>query len=220
MVATADPETQLEWELITASYADTSTNEVLITFLVSRCRALELLQTTQSQKTGTANTRSSHSTGNKFSAPSYIYVTTLLQFSLCSGSNRRFKYDIYLKLHSKQRLTHVMKSGLCFNCMQPFTKDHSFSKHVCRQSNKRHYTLTHLVRQNQSKIDKKSTNISLPADLKGNRTAQINTYCSFKRNPGIKIVCNIHFLCSEYSVQYFPCRLLLDSASQSHFITD
>jgi len=50
MLVTIDPETLREWELITASRTDTPTTAELITFLESRCRALELLQTTQSLK--------------------------------------------------------------------------------------------------------------------------------------------------------------------------
>jgi len=48
MRATLDSETQREWDLNTASRADTPTTAELVTFLESRCRALELLQTTQS----------------------------------------------------------------------------------------------------------------------------------------------------------------------------
>ena len=44
MLATLDPESQREWELITASLADTPTTAELATFMESRCRALELLQ--------------------------------------------------------------------------------------------------------------------------------------------------------------------------------
>ena len=50
MLATLDPETQREWEFITASRTDTPTTAELVTFLESRCRVLELLQTTQSLK--------------------------------------------------------------------------------------------------------------------------------------------------------------------------
>ena len=50
MLATLNPETQREWERITASRADTPTTAEFFTFLVSRCRALELLQTTQTLK--------------------------------------------------------------------------------------------------------------------------------------------------------------------------
>jgi len=50
MLAKLDPETQREWELITASRADTPRTAELATFLESRCRALELHQTNQSLK--------------------------------------------------------------------------------------------------------------------------------------------------------------------------
>ena len=39
MLAAIDPETQREWELITASRIDIPTTEELVTFLESRCRA-------------------------------------------------------------------------------------------------------------------------------------------------------------------------------------
>jgi len=64
MLATLDPETQREWELIIASRADTPTTAELVTFLESRCRAFELLQTTQSLKVVPNNSRSSQLIGN------------------------------------------------------------------------------------------------------------------------------------------------------------
>jgi hypothetical protein len=53
MLATLDAETQREWELITASRADTPTTSELISFMESRCKVLELIQTTQSVKAST-----------------------------------------------------------------------------------------------------------------------------------------------------------------------
>jgi len=87
MLATLDPETQREWELITASRADTPKTAELVTFLESRCRALELLQTTQSLKVVPTVSPSSHTTGNKVSK-SYSNVATQLQCSLCNESHR------------------------------------------------------------------------------------------------------------------------------------
>jgi diphosphomevalonate decarboxylase len=54
LLASLDGETQREWELITSPRADTPTTAELITFLESTCRALELLQTTQSPRSVTA----------------------------------------------------------------------------------------------------------------------------------------------------------------------
>jgi len=113
MLATLDPEMQREWDLITASHTDTPTTAELVTFLESRCRALELLQTTQSLKIIPATSRPSHSTGSKVSKPSYSNVATQLHSSLCNGSHRRFKCVKFLKMQAKQRLNYAKQSGLC-----------------------------------------------------------------------------------------------------------
>jgi hypothetical protein len=96
MLATLDGETQREWELITASPADTPTTAELVTFLESR---LELLQTTQSLKTATASSRSSHPAGSKVGKPAcsnsynalcamgYMDCLNVTNLSSCNLSN-------------------------------------------------------------------------------------------------------------------------------------
>jgi hypothetical protein len=130
MLATLDAETQREWELITVSRADTPTTAELFTFLESRCWALKLIQTTQSLKT-TSTPQSSHSTGSKVSKPSYFNIATQLQCSLCNKSHKLFKCGRFLKIQPKQRLNYAKQVGLCFNCLQQFTKTHTCSKQVC-----------------------------------------------------------------------------------------
>ena len=97
MLATLDPDTQREWELITTSRAVTPTTADLDTFLESRCRHLELLQTTQSLKVVPTTSRSSHTTGTKVSK-SYSNLATQLQCSLCNVSHKIFKCDKILKM--------------------------------------------------------------------------------------------------------------------------
>jgi len=220
MLATLDPETQQEWELITALRADTPTTAELVTLLESRCRALELLQTTQSLKVVPTSLHSSQSTGKKVSK-SFSNVATQLHCSLCNGSHRLLKCDKFLKMQGRQCLKHTKQSGLCFNCLQPFTRNHTCSKQVCRQCHKRHHTLLHIDRQLQSNNDKGSAISSPPADARGSSTADVSTYCSFKgktRNH-ILLVTAIVEVQNKFG-QYVPCRALLDSASQSHFITE
>ena len=219
MLATLDPETQREWEFITASRTDTPTTAELVTFLESRCRALELLQTTQSLKVVPVTSRSSQSIGNKVSK-SYSNVATQLQCSFCNGSHRLFKCDKFIKMQPRQRLNYVKQSGLCFNCLQQFTRNHTCSKQVCRQCHKRHHTLLHIDRQFQS-VNDKGSETNGPADARGSSTAEVNTYCSFKGKPRNQILLATAIVeVQNKSGQYVPCRALLDSASQSHFITE
>ena len=83
-LVTLDADTQREWELDTASHADTPTTAELILFLKSRCRALELIHNTQSLKVTTAPSRFSSST-TKVSKPSYSLLATQEQCPLCKG---------------------------------------------------------------------------------------------------------------------------------------
>jgi len=219
MLATLDPETQREWELITASRADTPTTAELVTSLESRCRALELLQSTQSLKVVPTTARSSQSTGNKVSK-AYSNIATQLQCSLCNGSHRLFKCDKFIKMQAKQRLNHAKLSGLCFNCLQPFTRNHTCSKQVCRQCHRRHHTLLHIDRQFQS-INEKGSVTNGHSDARGSSTAEVNTYFSSKGKARNQILLATAIVeVQNKSGQYVPCRALLDSVSQSHFITE
>ena len=92
---------------------------------------------------------------------------------------------------------------------------------MCRQCHKRHHTLLHIERQNQSQNYKGPANNNPPVDAKGKTTTEVNTYSSFKSKPRNHILVaatTVEFL--NKSGQYVPRRALLDSASQSHFITE
>ena len=178
MLATLDLETEREWELITASRADTTTTAELVPFLESRCRAFELLQTTQSLNIVNNISRSSQLDGKKVNK-CYSNVATQLQYSLCNGSHRLFKCDKFLKMQAKQRFNYANQSGPCFSCLQPYTMSHTCSKQVCRQCHKGHHILLHIDRLNQT-INNKGLANNGPADARGSSSAEVNTYCLFK----------------------------------------
>jgi len=121
-----------ERELFTVSRADTPTTAELVTSVDSRCRVLELLQTTQSLKVFPNILCSSPSTGNKV-IKTYSDVATKLQFLFGNKSHRHIKCDKFLNMQTKKRLNHAKKSGLCSNRLQLFTRNHTCSKQMCRQ---------------------------------------------------------------------------------------
>jgi hypothetical protein len=220
IITTIDSNTQREWELLTASRTDVPTTAELIAFVKSRCKALELLQTTQALKAGTPAPRSSHSAGTKVSKPFYSNVATQLQFPLCNGSHRLYQCDSFLKMQMKQRFNYVKQSGLCLSCLQLSTKTHTCSKCVCRQCHNNHHTLLHMSRQNQS-VNNRRPGTNQSAGAQGNSTAGVNTYCLFKGKPrNLILLATAIVEIQSKSGQYVPCRALFDSASQSHFITE
>jgi hypothetical protein len=181
ILTTIDSNTQREWELLTASRTDVPSTEERIAFMESRCKALELLQTTQSMKASTTTPCSSRPAGGKVSNLLYCNVATQLQSPLCNGSHRLFHCDKFLKLKSKQRYNYAKQSQLCFNCLQHYIKNHTCSTHVCRHCHNKHHTLLH-IRKTQSVNNRRSvTNQS--AGAQGNSTAEVNKYCSFKGKP-------------------------------------
>jgi hypothetical protein len=128
----------------------------------------------------------------------------------------------FLKLQPKQRLNHAKQRGLCFNCLQLFVKDHAFSKQVCRKCQKRHHTLLHINKQNQATNDNGSTtNNNISANTKCSINTEVNTYHTLKRKSRNHILLARAVVeVKNKSGQYVPCRALLDSGSQSHFITE
>jgi hypothetical protein len=220
MLAKLDADTQREWELIIASRQDMPTTEELITFLGSRCKALELLQNTQSVKASTAPARNSQPSSSKVSKPAYTNVATQVQCPLCNGPHRLFRCDKFSKLQPRQRLNQARQLRLCFNCLQVYSKNHTCSQQTCRQCHQHHHTLLHI--DSQANYDRRSTTNTNPsADAETTSATEGNTYCSLKGKP------RNHILLATDTVeiknkagQYVPCRALLESASQSRFITE
>jgi len=169
-------ETQREWELITALREDIPSTLDLITFLESRCRALELLQNTQSVKTVTASPRQPLTYRGKVSKPSYSNVVTQTQCTLCNGLHRSFKCDKFLKLQPQQRLHYAKQQRLCFNCLKLFDKDHTCSKQVCHKCQNKHHTSLHLDSQTQATNNGFLTRNNQSANTKGVTSANVNTY--------------------------------------------
>jgi hypothetical protein len=128
MLAILDAEMQREWELITASRAVTPMALELVNFLESSCRALKLIQTTQSLKASTAPSWPSTSMGHKVSKFAYSNVAKQAQCPLCNGSHKVFRCDKFIKLQPKPN------KGLCFNCLQSFTKNHMFKPNMSSMS--------------------------------------------------------------------------------------
>jgi len=90
---------------------------------------------------------------------------------------------------------------------------------MCHQYHKKH-NLLHRNNQNQTVNDKGSTTNNRSVDAKGITTTEVNTYCSLKGKPRNHILfatAIVEF--RNKSGQYVPCRTLLDSAFQSHFVT-
>jgi hypothetical protein len=124
-------------------------------------------------------------------------------------------------MQRRQRLNHAKQLNLCFNCLQIFSKNDQCSQQLFRQCNKKHHTLLNIDKQSQTRDKRSRTNNSLAADTKRSTNKELRTYCSLKGQPKnhILLATAIVEVQNKFG-QYIPCKALLDSASQSHFITE
>ena len=133
----------------------------------------------------------------------------------------------------QQRRNYVRQSKRCFNCLQVYTRKHTCSEQVCRKCNARHHTLLHFDKYHQH-FKARSVNNLAPTTAKGTSThkkltvnkqnnapTEVNTYCTFKGRPQNQVLLATAIVdIRNKAGHYVPCRALLDSASQSHFITE
>jgi len=120
----------------------------------------------------------------------------------------------------QQRLKYTKQSRWYFNCLQPYVRKHTCSRQVCFQCHNKHHTWLHINVHNLQN-DKGLTNHYWFADVRGNQTAELNTYCSFKSKQQKEILLATSIVeLRKNPGEYIPSRILLDSASQSHFITE
>jgi hypothetical protein len=222
MTATLDNETLQQWEQFTTNRMELPTTTELITFLEALCRTLELIQNTQSSSTATVSPRAQQSAKAKVSKFSYCNVVTPTQCTLCNESRRLFKCDKFLNIQPRQRHNYAKQQGLCFNCLQPYFKGHTCSQQQCHICHRGHHTLLHIAKQPQvANANRLATNTSSPSPAQGSTGAQVNTYHTLKgksRNHVLLATAVVEV--RDKSGQYIPCRALLDSGSQSHFITE
>jgi hypothetical protein len=112
MLASLDSETHQQWEQLTAARSEVPTTSDLITFLESRCRALELIHNTQSSNTATLSPRTQQSMRTKVSRSPYCNFLRTTQCILCNESHRFFKCDMFINMQHKQRHNYVKEQRL------------------------------------------------------------------------------------------------------------
>jgi hypothetical protein len=82
LLSVLDSETHKQWEKQAATQKDVPSTTQVMAFLEQRCKALELIQTSQASNATTASSRHTSVSGNKVSQTSRFYMTTRSQCPL------------------------------------------------------------------------------------------------------------------------------------------
>lgn len=157
--------------------------------------------------------------------------------SFCSENHSSYSCSSFLKLPIADRLIKVRELRLCFNCLCP---GHSViscqSTGRCRTCNKLHHTLLHFVdnrstlHQNcgSNSVDVSSTSGKLSVDSSSSKqstseTTGVSSHVNHSSEPAISsqvfLSTAVVVIKNQHGDQTL-CRMLLDSGSQSNFITE
>ena len=208
-----DNVTNREWETHIQSQVDndlpTLTN--LLNFIMQRCCILEALNQTPIDSTSQ----------NKSNKPTVSHVASQIICPFCKESHLLYSCRELLKLPVPQRISQVKALKLCLNCLKSGHFLNKCSSGTCRKCKEKHNTILH-IDASPSNSSPQSTVISGASQI-APKTVSVSTSdsnCNHASNTSTTILATA--LVDVLDIRNIPhtARVLLDSGSQSSFITE
>lgn len=198
-----------------------------IAFLKERCKILEKIEV--NTKSNSEATKPSRAVARS----NTLVSTTEQKCAVCKSDHELWKCDQFKNYSAKEKYSVLRKSGSCYNCLQRGHRLSECSSSSCQKCGKRHHTLLHVG--DKKPADPSSKNEE--ADLCRSKEPQVRTEqatgSSSTRSETTATLCaqversvNVTLLSTAVVLAYgsggvsYPCRVLLDSASQTHFVTE
>jgi hypothetical protein len=195
-----------------------------LSFLQQRCHTLESIENSKGATTKTKSPATPSTSTNKTATKPFrtsAYVTNADRkpnlCPVCEKAHLIHQCPEFLNLTAESRLALAKKLHLCFNCLNP---NHSLTEcrsGCCRHCHQKHNSLLHL-----GKIETKQP---LNNDTPSSSTAHCSTEKSAPATDSL-VVIGSHVLLSTVVLLVLDqcgtpihCRALLDSGSQSNFVS-
>ncbi|XP_024868250.1 uncharacterized protein LOC112452343 [Temnothorax curvispinosus] len=208
-----DPNTRKAWET-SMKKGEVPTLKQLTDFLAQQCKALEASsRTVPSGASGSAQGKHGQS-----KSTSANIATTSNKCAYCKKEDHAiYKCGDYLQLEVDKRIKEARSRKLCLNCL----KDTSHiakqcSLGLCRKCNKRHNTLLHLE-QSTTKTSESTTEDTSTANQEKVVATSVN-HSALKPSKQVLLATALVKI-TDSKGDKVVCRALLDSGSQSCFIT-
>ncbi|XP_031341102.1 uncharacterized protein LOC116169214 [Photinus pyralis] len=229
-VSKLDSFTREKWEEATVNI-DFPTFEQLTEFMQERCKILE----SRTIKEPINQSNISRDQGNTKRVDRGTPQKSKISFtavhpscSQCQGEHYLSNCDQFTRLPVEERFNIVTRSKLCINCLRPNHLARFCRSSRCKRCNGKHHTTLH-NHDHTSAVEKvRSTqpagNISATAATH-TQEHEIESYLSHSEKVFL-VRCNEVLLSTAVvdvenaQGKYESCRILLDSAAQSNFITE
>ncbi|XP_076387400.1 uncharacterized protein LOC143264382 [Megachile rotundata] len=132
---------------------------------------------------------------------------------LCKGEHQIYLCNRFLQLPIRERLNTVRKSKLCLNCLRPSHTVANCRLGNCRKCDKKHHTLLHFPTETQD-VTNKTPLTPTPSTSAEIVKTTLTVSCESEILLGTALIT----ILDKYNREH-TCRVLLDSGSQTHFIT-
>lgn len=151
-----------------------------------------------------------------------LATTTNIYCVLCNKNHNIQNCEVFLKLNENERNDKIRELKLCLNCLR---KNHfiqnCISKNTCRKCNKKHHTLLHKSYENVNSLsDSQTSNDSNLSSCKNDAITTTTCSTEIKTNFSQVLLSTAIVYGEDDQGKHNQIRLLLDSASQSNFITE
>lgn len=214
-----DPITRREWEVRNAQLENPSLSE-LRNLLKDKCRILETLRSSTNNSVTSELVKPQHS---RHKIRSFVQCDN--KCSICDSPHLIYNCGTFLKLSPEDRYARARQRNLCVNCLKPNHNVSQCRRNGCKKCHKRHNILLHF--EIDRKGDVASTNNPAVENRAGDNAEQHKAPNIMQALTSYRFANNAEVILSTAIIRVLQsrarcseARALLDSGSQSHFITE
>lgn len=205
-----DSETRKQWELAATSRKFPTFEEIRI-FLDKRCRALE-------NSDNNSIRQRSNQGAIKFSTQTKAHSAITVKCPVCSESHHVYQCEGFKQQDVKQRYAIVKEAGLCVNCLRDsHVKKDCKSTSNCKNCNKRHNTLLHMIAHQEPIATIPTNNMVITTIQQGEAT--VANALTHNKLYTVLLATAIVDVIDQTGISH-QARVLLDNGSQTSFVTE
>lgn len=202
-----DSSTRREWESSVIAGELPTADEIFL-FVKKRCEILEALETHRAQ----GSKKSSNTVRTTALSSSEVQV---VKCYMCQQNHQIYHCPSFINLQAVDRSQKVRELKLCFNCLQSTHQTGNCkSKWRCKTCKAAHNSLLHCEYSPHSNIEASEATVS-NISTKGQVS---HNFLNINRKNVFLSTAVVHV--KKSSGEKVPCRVLLDSGSESNFITE
>ncbi|KAF0746453.1 Integrase catalytic domain-containing protein [Aphis craccivora] len=141
------------------------------------------------------------------------------QSSICTQNHIIYKCNTFMKSKPSEQLNLAKRAKLCFNCLRTtHGANRCTNEKACKNCGLRHHTLLHLDIRKVSTPEGENTSSDLVKEH-GFQSTMSQLGAAYPTTPQNVILSTVLVHVSGKNGRTVLCRALLDSGSQSHFVT-